>query len=275
MAQPDPAELAKFKAARTYNSAADHFDDPPLAFWSLYGQRTVAQLQLHPGANVLDVGCGTGASAIPAAEAVGPGGTVIGVDLAEKLLQHARAKALAQQLTNADFRVGDMTALGFPDEHFDAIISVFSVFFVPDMVAQVRELWRMVKPQGKLAITTWGPEMFMPMNDVWRAAVRAERPDLYVATNPWDRITTPDQLRQLLASGGITDAAITTEAGQQTFQSPADWWTVVLGSGLRGTLDQMSPETAARVREQNVTWAHEHHVMAIQTNVIYAIATKP
>ena len=63
----EPMEPAKLKAATTYNAAADHFDDGPLAFWERYGQRTVERLRLKPGSVILDVGCGSGASAIPAA----------------------------------------------------------------------------------------------------------------------------------------------------------------------------------------------------------------
>jgi len=147
---------AKIKAATTYNSAADHFDDGPLAFWDRYGRRTVGRLDLKPGSSVLDVGCGTGASALPAAEVVGPNGTVLGVDLAEKMLRQARAKAAQRHLQQVEFRLADMTDLGFPDQHFEVIISVFSLFFVPDMQALIRDLWRMVKPSGQLAITTWG-----------------------------------------------------------------------------------------------------------------------
>ncbi len=111
-------EPAKIKAATTYNSAADHFDDLPLAFWARYGSRTVERLNLTPGSTVLDVGCGTGASALPAAEAVGPEGKVIGVDLAENLLAHARAKASQRHLQQVEFRLGDMTNLGYPDQAF-------------------------------------------------------------------------------------------------------------------------------------------------------------
>ncbi len=78
---------AKKKAAETYNSAADYFDHPANTFWERYGRRTVERLQLTPGMRVLDVCCGSGASAIPAAEMVGPSGSVVGVDLAENLLE--------------------------------------------------------------------------------------------------------------------------------------------------------------------------------------------
>ena len=107
----DPLKRAKEKAAATYNAAADHFDDEPLGFWDLIGKRTITNLKLQTGAKILDVGCGTGASALPAAQAVGKNGSVVGVDLASRLLDRARAKALAAGLDNIEFRLADMTAL--------------------------------------------------------------------------------------------------------------------------------------------------------------------
>ena len=144
----DPLRQAKAKAAATYDAAADHFDDEPLSFWERVGRRTVARLGLRAGDRVLDVGCGTGASALPAAQIVGPDGFVVGVDLSARLIDRARTKALIRGLTNIEFRLADMTVLGYPDSHFDAVVSVFSIFFVPDMEGLVRELWRMVRPGG-------------------------------------------------------------------------------------------------------------------------------
>ena len=92
------------KAATTYNAASDHYDHPANTFWERYGRRTVERLQLPPGARVLDVCSGSGASAIPAAEIVGPGGSVTGVDLAKNLLGLARAKAKQRGLDNLAFR---------------------------------------------------------------------------------------------------------------------------------------------------------------------------
>ena len=88
-------EDAKRKAAATYNAASDFYDHPVNSFWERYGGRTVARVGPNPGARVLDVCCGSGASAIPAAEIVGPNGFVLGVDLAENLIALARAKAEA------------------------------------------------------------------------------------------------------------------------------------------------------------------------------------
>jgi len=267
-------EPAKLKAATTYNAAADHFDDAPLAFWGRYGRGTIDRLRLKQGSRVLDVGCGSGASAIPAAQAAGPSGRVTGVDLAERLLALARAKAEAQGLSNIEFRQADMERLGYPDEAFDAVVGVFAIFFVPDMVKQVRELWRMVRRGGQLAITTWGPRMFEPGSAAWWAAVKQFRPDLHNAFNPWERINTPDALRQLLYDGGVEKAEVIAEEGKQVLQSPDDWWAVVRGSGFRWTLEQMDDETAAKVKEANLAAMRECQTKFIETNVIYSVATK-
>jgi len=270
----DPLKQAKAKAAATYDAAADHFDDEPLSFWEQIGRRTVAGLRFPAGAHVLDVGCGTGASALPAAQAVGPQGSVLGVDLAARLLERARRKATARGLTNVEFRLADMTALGYPDDHFDAVVSVFSIFFVPDMEGLVRELWRMVRPGGKLAVTTWGPRIFEPAYSRWLAAIKQERPDLHSAFNPWDRITDVESVKRLLSDGGVTDVEVTAEDGFQPLRSAEDWWIIALGSGLRWTIDQMGTEAAARVRTDNVRWLSENSTDSVETNAIYAIGNK-
>ena len=271
----DPLKQAKAKAAATYDAASDHFDDEPLSFWDHIGRRTVERLALPPNGTVLDVGCGTGASALPAAQVVGPNGSVIGVDLSARLLDRARDKAKGLGLSNVEFRCADMTSLGYPDGRFDAVVSVFSIFFVPDMEGLVRELWRMVRPGGKLAVTTWGPRIFEPAYSRWLSAIKRERPDLYNAFNPWDRITDVQSVRRLLQDGGVANADVASEDGFQTLRSAEDWWIVALGSGLRWVIDQMGSQVAARVKADNVNWLSENKISRIETNAIYAIGNKP
>lgn len=270
----DALETAKLKAERTYNAAADAFDAEPLAFWDRYGRRSVERLMLRNGAHVLDVCCGTGASALPAAQAVGPDGSVIAVDLAEELLQLGRAKARAGGLDCVEFRRGDMTALDFPDRQFDAVVCVFGIFFVPDMEAQVAELWRLARPGGQLAVTTWGPGIFAPAYEIWLAAVRRVRPDHYSAFNPWDRITTPEAVRKLFADAGVPHADVVAEEGYQRLRTPEDFWTIAKGSGLRWTIDQMGPEEASEVEQEILETLSTRGIERVATNVIYAVARK-
>ncbi len=144
------------RAARTYTAAADHYLRPALGFWDQWGAATVARLPLLSGDAVLDVCCGAGASALPAARVVGPAGNVLGLDLAQPLLALARQRSAALGLTNVCFRECDATASGLESGSFDAVVCVFGVFFAADMPAFVAEMWRLVRPGGTLAITTWG-----------------------------------------------------------------------------------------------------------------------
>jgi SAM-dependent methyltransferase len=194
--------------------------------------------------------------------------------LAERLLEIARRKAKEHGLTNINFEAGDMERLGYPDDHFDAVISVFSIFFVPDMVRQVRELWRVVRPGGWLAITTWGPRMFQPGTSAFWNAVKEVRPDLVNPASPWDRIVEPQALRDLLREAGIVDVEIAAEDGHQTLRSPANWWTIVLGSGLRWTVEQLGRDAAEQVRSTNLAQVGRHNIKAVETNAIFARARK-
>ncbi len=268
-------DAAKAKAAATYNAAADHFDAPPLSFWDRVGRRTVERLAPAPGDRVLDVGCGSGASALPAAQAVGPEGRVIGVDLAESLLEKARDKAERLRLRNAEFRYGDMTDLDFPDASFDAVVCVFAIFFAPDMEAQIAKLWRLVRPGGRLAVTTWGPDPFEPGGRTFWDAVRFVRPDLVNDFRPWDRITQPDAVTRLFLDGGAAAPGVAAEAGVQPLGCVEDWWTIALGAGFRWTIDQLSPDEARRVREANLARLRLEGVAGVEAGAIYAVARKP
>ena len=267
-------EEAQAKAARAYNAAADSYDSEPLSFWDYFGQRTVRRLGLSEGARVLDVCCGSGASAIPAAQVVGAEGEVIGVDLAENLLQLARQKAAKLSLQNIHFRTGDLLALDFGPEIFDTVVCVFGIFFVPDMTAGVREMWSRVKPGGKLAVTTWGRNLFEPANEEFWRAVADVRPELYKGFNPWDRIDNQTDLLTLLHEAGVQNVEIEQENRWHPVQSPLDWWTIVLGSGYRGTVEQLGPDERGQVKAKNLARLREQAIRQIQTNVLYSVASK-
>ncbi len=211
---------------------------------------------------------------MPAAEQVGVTGQVVGIDLAEKLLNLADRKAKNQGLTNVEFQLGDMLETGFANNSFDAVVCVFGIFFVPDMPMAIRELWRLLRPGGKLAITTWGQDLFEPANSIFWNAVRDVRPNLYKGFSSWDFITEPSMLMVMLNEGGIPEATIIAEAGTHSITSPEDCWTMVLGSGYRGSIEQMEPDELALVRQANFEFITNAQIQEVQANVLYAVAQK-
>jgi ubiquinone/menaquinone biosynthesis C-methylase UbiE len=272
--QPSPTK-AKLSVASTYNAAAEFFDAPALPFRDRIGRRTVDRMALKNGASVLDACCGSGASAIPAAEAVGANGRLLGVDLAESLLRLARAKASRLGLAHTEFRLGDFEKLDPATESFDAVICVFGIFFLPNMVAGIRSLWRLLGSRGQLAITTWGPRALEPGNSAFWEAVRKERPDLYRPFNPWERINNSASLYALLLEGGVKSDQVVADATAQPLNSPEDFWTIAMGASFRGTIQELDLEARERVREATTEYISRHNVRSVETNAVSAIATKP
>jgi ubiquinone/menaquinone biosynthesis C-methylase UbiE len=263
------------RAARTYGAAADHYHLGALSFWDRFGAATVSRLRLAPGDTVLDLCCGAGASAIPAAHAVGPAGLVLGIDIAVPQLALARARAAAEGLANIEFRHGDATRTGLPDGGFGAVVCVFGVFFAPDMAAFVQEMWRLVRPGGVLAVTTWGPGLFEPANSHFWRCVGAAEPALYKAFNPWDEITTPAALAALFTGAGVPHPAVAAVAGQHRLDHPDSFWDVVLGSGYRATVDALSPDQRDRVRERLLSALRSDEVTSLRTDVVFGTAERP
>jgi ubiquinone/menaquinone biosynthesis C-methylase UbiE len=263
------------RAASTYGAAADHYTGDALSFWDRLGSATVSRLPLAPGAFVLDLCCGAGASAIPAAHAVGPAGRVLGIDAAAPMLELARAKAARQGLANIDFRCGDATQTGLADGSFDAVVCVFGVFFAPDMAAFMQEMWRLVRPGGVLAVTTWGAGLFEPANShFWRCVGQVE-PSLVKAFNPWDEITTPAALAGLFSHAGIPDPAVEAAGSQHHLEHPDNFWDIVLGSGYRATVNALSPSQGDRLRAGLLAELRSHEITIVQTDIIFGTATRP
>jgi ubiquinone/menaquinone biosynthesis C-methylase UbiE len=260
---------AALRAQRAFDAAADSYDAPANGFWDVHGTRTVERLRLGAASRVLDLPCGSGASALAAARL---GASVLAVDLSAGLLELARVKAGREGLANLELKLADMRATGLADESFDAVVSVHGVFFVPDRVALMRELWRLVAPGGVLAVTTWGPDVLEPGASAFWRAVGDERPDLVRGFNPWDDLTTPEQLLDLYAAAGIPDARAVLEEYEQPVARAEEWWDVVLGTGLRGTLEQLDDAARERVRASNLTALAD--IRSVHAAAVYGSAVK-
>jgi ubiquinone/menaquinone biosynthesis C-methylase UbiE len=117
----------------------------------------VNRLAISPGMRVLDVACGTGNLAIPAARR---GAKVTGVDIAPNLLEQARQRAAEQGLP-ATFEEGDAEQLAYPDGQFDLVMSMFGAMFAPRPERVASELARVCRQGGTIVMANWTPEGFV------------------------------------------------------------------------------------------------------------------
>ena len=117
----------------------------------------INRLNLQPGMKVLDVACGTGNTALPAARA---GADVTGVDIAPNLVEQARENAKREGL-NVRFDEGDAEGLPYEDASFDAVVTMFGAMFAPRPELVAAELKRVCRPGGFIAMANWTPAGFI------------------------------------------------------------------------------------------------------------------
>ena len=122
-------------------------------------EHVVARAGLRPGERALDLGTGTGAAAMRAAALVGPAGRVVGVDISPEMLALARRRVEDAGLDIVVFREGGAEAIPAENDVFDVVIASLSLMFVIDRAAAAREIARVLRPGGRLAVSAWaGPD---------------------------------------------------------------------------------------------------------------------
>lgn len=230
---PQTAEQVIASQRQDWNRVAggwekwDRFFDEQMAFLN---HRLIGDARLHAGMAVLDLGSGTGYPALLAALTVGPTGSVIGLDLAEQMLDVARRKAAKLGLSNASFRTGDVTALPFEAGAFDAVTSRFCLMFLPEIPKAAAEIARVLKPGAWAAIAVWSAPENNPSIGLSMATIKQ-----VIDLPPPDpnapgifRLAKPGELADLLQQAGLVDLAEQEFVGEWAYDSGEQYYTSLM-----------------------------------------------
>jgi ubiquinone/menaquinone biosynthesis C-methylase UbiE len=208
-----------------FAAAADGYDATGTEFFGEMGQHLVAHAGIRPGAAVLDVGCGKGAVALPAARATGPDGHVMGIDLALPMLEYARNAAARQGLTNTRFEEGDAEAPPFAAGSFDVLLAGNVMQWLPEPATAVRR-WRDLLAPGATLATSWGlaeDPRWVPVI----AAFDAQMPKIaagFAVTMRRPPFQSVETLESLLTHSWYHGVATATHQVTMVYNGPAQWW---------------------------------------------------
>ncbi|MBL0179829.1 MAG: methyltransferase domain-containing protein [Gemmatimonadetes bacterium] len=259
------------RVARSFDHAADHHDHPANTLWSRVGRQLVVRAGVRPGMAVLDAGCGSGASAIPAAQRVGAEGAVVAIDLSSRLLAIGRARAQAHRLRHLHFLRDDMRTPPVPHASQDVVLCGLALHLVPNLAEGLLALWETLRPGGTLTIAVLGRDPFAPAHQLLMDALHREG----VVSDPrwpWDRLADAASLHRVFASAGLPEPEVQVEAGTHPIPTPEAWWMLVLGSDYRWAIDRLDPAARERVRRDMLSRLAEQGVRCVRSDVLYATA---
>jgi SAM-dependent methyltransferase len=178
------------------------------------GEALVSKLGVRSGLDVLDLGCGDGTTAVPAAQL---GANVLGVDIARNLVAAGNARAQSLGLTNLRFEEGDashLDALG--DDSFDLLVSIFGAMFAPRPFDVAKEMVRVVRPAGRIVMGNWIPGDPTLVAQILRisSAYSPPPPEGFVSPMTWG---VEDQVLERFAAAGISADKVSFERDTYTF----------------------------------------------------------
>jgi SAM-dependent methyltransferase len=181
------------------------------------GESLVREIGITDGLEILDLGCGDGTTALPAAEL---GGNVLGVDVASNLVAAGNARAEARGLTNLSFQEGDATDLDeLGDDSFDLVISIFGAMFAPNPSEVAKEMVRVTKPGGRIVMGNWIPNDPTLVAQILKisSSYSPPPPDGFVSPMTWG---VEENVIERFDAAGVPKEQISFERDTYTFNYP-------------------------------------------------------
>lgn len=237
-----------------------------------------------PGHRVLDIACGSGIPAIPAAQMVGPAGFVLATDQAPEMVEVARGNSTKEGITNIEFRLVDGEELQVEPESFDAVTCRWGIMFMPEPVLCLRQAWQALKPNGRIAVAVWGPPERNPFIALPLMIARKyyTGPPLPNPTAPGSVFSFADKnrLQFVFEQAGFRDIHIDEmELPMSVFESGQEFWdyTREFIAPFRRILDQIPEDAVKKVEKEVVEAAPQGNPdgkVSLNGNPILASATK-
>jgi ubiquinone/menaquinone biosynthesis C-methylase UbiE len=252
----DDVEAHKKSVTETFNNVAAGYDHPALRWFPFAADAVLEHLQIKPDTKLLDVATGTGVVAVSAAQYVRPTGRVIAVDLSDKMMEQAAAKARHLGYDNIDFIQMDGEFLEFKSDYFDYVICNFGLFFMPDMGKALQGWSRVCKPGGQMAFTSFTEAAFKPYMEILIDHLQEFGADLEEQTFSTQRLIDPLVCQQLLQDNGCCDVkSVVNQCGYHLSQVE-DWWSILWNTGARSFLQKIETDRLAAFKR--------HHLDVIQ-----------
>ncbi len=229
--------------AAFFDRVAGQYDRSGPRFFSYFGKRMVDLADLPKNAQVLDLASGRGAVLFPAAAAVGPLGHVTGVDLSEQMVMELTQEIQRLELPNITVHQMDVEDLQFSDASFDFVLCGFGLFFFPQLERALAEIRRVLRPNGRIAVSLWDRSMDLQWEWFYRV-VQAHLP-VDPTAKPVPRrpssgeLDTQSGLELALGAAGFRAIQVSLDSHDFVYTQDNDWWDALWTHWTRMALERI------------------------------------
>ncbi len=204
----------------------------------------------QPGEHVLELACGPGSVGLAAAERIAPTGQVVLSDVVAEMTSIAAERAEARGLTNVSTLELDLESIEQPDSSYDVVLCREGLMLVPEPAHATREIHRVLRPGGRVAVAVWGPREQNPWLGIVLDSVSAQtgKPVPPPGIPGPFSLDDPDRLARALSDGGLADVAITELSTPLRADTLDEWWTRT--SALAGPLAKLLASLPENARQE-------------------------
>jgi len=233
-----------------FSRAAPTYDHIGPSFFAHFGRELVNFAQIEAGNSVLDLATGRGAILFPAVKAVGKDGYVVGTDISLPMVEETRREVQTLGLKNATVEQMDAECLQFQHGTFDVVLCGFALFFFPHLDKALAEIWRVLRPGGHLAVSTWEKyedeqwSWFDKLVDIFLPP-EPQQDSTPGSQPPPPELNTPVGMEEVLTKAGFSQVLHKTERFEVNYKDREQWWLAQWSHGGRALLEAIEEKLGA------------------------------
>ncbi len=255
----------------TFNAVATRYDTNH--FFLVSAQNLINCVDFEGAKRMLDVSTGTGTVAIHAAEKF-PDLTIDAIDISTEMLHQAQKKAQGKNLKKIRFLKNDAEQLKYEDSTFDVITCGYGLFFFPEITHTFKELYKTLKPNGKLAFSSFTTNAFTPFEKMFAELLKEYKVEMPKLSKT--KLKTNEQIYDLCQEVSAENISITSHKIRYKI-GINDWWSLLNSAGYKGLLNQIDTDKINEFKEKHlnqIAELSEQGKILLKADSLYTVVSK-
>ena len=273
------------KLKNIFNLVAENFESVGPNYFTYFGHQLVNRSEISEGKKVLDVACGRGASIFKALEKVSETGHVVGTDFSNEMIKGVEKRMKKENISNLKVLQMDAENLDFPSNQFDYVFCGLSVHFFSKPLLAVDEMYKVLKVNGKIGISSWSIKKDINKKGTYERAYLRVFPAInskqHSISNDRPDFSSKDGLTTILSKAGFISIDIQEETKVFYYKDKDEWWNEQSNNATRGFFERIKSTNPELFNDfkiaayEEVEKEMEGGRVKFEAKVLYGYGVKP